>query len=171
MSPLLVIGYFSGYNHTVIILGIDPGTTRAGYGLIQKTGSRLTFLKGGLLKTTSKIHSELLNEICSDLSQIISEFKPVRAGLEKLFFTKNQKTGIMVAEARGAILSTLSRFDIPIIEYTPKEVKNFLTGSGSSVKADIIKTVEMILQTKIKGVDDVADALALAILASSSLRI
>ena len=118
----------------MIILGIDPGTTRAGFGLIKKTNSVLSFVAGGILATTSPDPAYRLHELTVSLEKIITKHKPDRVGIEKLFFAKNQKTALSVAEARGVILATFAKYNLPITEFAPNEVKQFLTGSGSSNK-------------------------------------
>lgn len=152
----------------MVILGIDPGTKRAGFGLIKKEKNILSFLKGGVLKSSSENQPEILAEITSDLKKIIDEFNPDLAGMEKLYFLKNKKTGLAVAEARGAITLTLKNNSLPIFEFSPTEIKSFLTGNGQADKEEVRHFVELILKEKITGVDDISDALAVAILASSS---
>ncbi|OGZ02665.1 MAG: crossover junction endodeoxyribonuclease RuvC [Candidatus Liptonbacteria bacterium RIFOXYC1_FULL_36_8] len=153
----------------MIIIGIDPGTSRAGYGLIKKENGRLSFLAGGILKSSSQNQAEKLLEIQNDLKKIIAKYKPSIAGIEKLYFMKNQKTALAVAEARGVILFTFAASKISILEFDPTEVKSSIAGSGCAGKKEVQKTVELILKEKIKGVDDISDALAIAILASSPL--
>ncbi|MFA5173218.1 MAG: crossover junction endodeoxyribonuclease RuvC [Candidatus Paceibacterota bacterium] len=152
----------------MIILGLDPGTKRAGFGLVNKEGGRLSFLAGGILKSFSENESEILSEISKDLEKIIKEFKPGLASIEKLFFMKNKKTGLQVAEARGVLILTLKNNSVPFLEFSPTEIKSCLTGSGRADKKEVQKTVELILNKKIKGVDDISDALAAAILAANS---
>lgn len=156
----------------MIILGIDPGTTRAGYGLISNDSRQLKFIASGLLKTSSPSASaDTLSEICFHLKNLISEFQPAAVGLEKLYFSKNQKTALAVSEARGALLLTLKDAGIPIYEFDPSEIKAAVTGNGRASKADIISTVKLILgNNNITGLDDTFDALAIAILTASSLK-
>ncbi len=150
----------------MIVIGIDPGTTRCGYGVIKKDGSRLSLLAAGILSSTGPDAPSRLSSLASHLKEIISLYHPERAAIETLYFSRNQKTALSIAEARGAILSVLSAAFLPIQEFSPTEVKSLLTGSGRASKHDIITTVELILKTKIKGVDDICDALAIAILAA-----
>jgi len=152
----------------MIILGIDPGTSRAGYGLIKKENSRLSYLQGGILKSSSKESSSILAEISSDLEKIIAAFRPDLAAVEKLYFLKNKKTGLAVAEARGALLLTLKKNNIPILEFSPTEIKSGLTGNGQADKKEVQKFVELILKQKINELDDTLDALAIALLAANS---
>jgi len=154
----------------MIILGIDPGTTRAGFGVIKKEKGIFSLLESGILETNSKDPSEILSKLSSHLEKIIKKHKPELAAIEKLYFSKNKKTALSVAEARGVILLSLKNNSIPIIEFSPTEIKSCLTGSGRAEKKDVIRSVELILKQKIEGVDDISDALAAAILASSRLQ-
>jgi len=150
----------------MIVIGIDPGTTRCGYGVVKKDGSRLSLVAMGILSSAGADGPSRLSSLSSHLKEIISLYRPDRAAIETLYFSRNQKTAIAVAEARGAVLSTLSAASLPIREFSPTEVKSLLTGSGRADKRDVAATVELILKTKIKAVDDVCDALAIAILAA-----
>lgn len=93
-----------------IILGIDPGTTTVGFALIEKNGRQISILNYGVITTAPKIPIPLkLLDITKDLEDLIDTYHPTVCGIEKLFFFNNQKTGIDVAQARGAILLTLQR--------------------------------------------------------------
>ncbi|MDD4761640.1 MAG: crossover junction endodeoxyribonuclease RuvC [Candidatus Pacebacteria bacterium] len=151
----------------MVILGLDPGTKRAGFGLINKEKNNISFISGGILKSSSENESEILSEISNDLEKIIKKFKPDLAAIEKLFFMKNKKTGLQVAEARGVLILTLKNNSVPFLEFSPTEIKSCLTGSGHANKKEVQKIVEIILNKKIKGVDDISDALAAAILAAN----
>lgn len=146
------------------IIGIDPGTTRIGFGIIESTKNRLTVLDYGIISTSGKDKSLDYKLISEGLSKLISAYKPERAGVEKLFFSNNQKTAMSVAEARGVIILTLANHCIPIIEPAPQQVKQAVSSYGSAGKAQVERMVRMILKIKdpIKP-DDAADALAIAI--------
>lgn len=149
------------------ILGIDPGTDRAGYGIIKKEGQILTLVEAGVLKTAKKKGAEVLYEIKKELDQIIGKHQPDLLATEKLYFTKNQSTGIQIAEARGVILVTARERNVPIVEFAPNEVKLAVTGYGGADKRAVLKMVKLILNTPALDVlDDAADALALAIAAA-----
>jgi len=107
-----------------IILGIDPGTTTVGYGIIEVTGNRRVILDCGVIKTTPKIELSLkLLDINADLLHLIETYRPEVCGIEKLFFHTNVTTGIDVAQSRGAILLALAQKGVRIREYTPLQVK------------------------------------------------
>jgi len=97
----------------MVILGIDPGTARVGYGVVEILGNKITHLDSGLIKVSSR-GVEALSEIESGIKELVRRRKPERVGVEKLFFVKNQKTGIRVAEARGGIRRTAGASSIRV---------------------------------------------------------
>lgn len=145
------------------ILGIDPGTSRIGYGVIE-TGNSLKLLKYGVIEAKEKTLTEKISNFSKQLEMLLDEIKPETAGIEKLFFAKNQKTAIDVAQARGAILAILLKKNIPVSEYAPNEVKSQVTGYGLADKKGVAKMVKAILGiSELPGYDDASDALAVAI--------
>lgn len=152
-----------------IILGIDPGSVRVGVGIIEKNGNTLIHIESGLLdiKSDPDKGEQLLN-LEKKLKRVLNKTKPDLAGVEKLFFSKNQKTALAVSEARGIILKTLAEFKIPTIELTPSEVKLAVTGNGNASKEAVAKMIGYFLKIQAKSmIDDVTDALALAIAVSN----
>lgn len=153
------------------ILGIDPGMAIVGYGLIETDSGRPILLSSGSIQTNkNKSDSERLLEIYNDLSQIVEEYKPDCASVENLFFFKNQKTVIPVAEARGVILTVLEKYGIPAYSYTPMEVKQVLTGYGRADKKEVEQMVKISLGTDtLPKLDDTVDAVAIAICHSRNI--
>lgn len=152
----------------MIILGIDPGTATTGYAVIQKAkNNSYMILDFGVINTDKHISdAERLLVLFSDLSEIIKKHKPDRAGVEKLFFTTNQKTAITVAQARGTVLLALEQHTIPIHEFTPLQVKSTICGYGSADKKQVQYMVKQTFKLdKIPKPDDAADALAIALCA------
>ena len=147
------------------ILGIDPGMAIVGYGIIDIRGDEINLLTSGSIRTDKSLDdSKRLLEIYNDLSQIVDTYKPDCASVEQLFFFKNQKTIIPVAEARGVILTVLEKYDIPTYSYTPMEVKQVLTGYGRAEKKEVDRMVHLILGTNnLPKLDDTVDAIAIAI--------
>lgn len=153
------------------ILGIDPGMAIVGYGLINKENDNLELLTSGSIQTDKKLSdSKRLLEIYTDLTTIIKKYKPDCASVEELFFFKNQKTIIPVAEARGVILTVLEMHGIPAYSYTPMEVKQVLTGYGRAEKKDVEQMVKITLENRVlPKLDDTIDAIAIAICHCRSL--
>ncbi len=157
---------------SMVILGIDPGFARLGYAVIKKDGQNLSILKYGCLETKSDLENVVrLQSLTLDLKNIVREYRPDVVGVEKLFFFKNKKTVIQVAEARGMILSVLGASGARILEYTPLEVKQALTGYGRATKDQVQKMLMQVfkLKTMIRP-DDAADAVAIAYTAAVSER-
>lgn len=159
------------YNLNMKILGIDPGMAIVGYGLIKYENEKSELLTSGSIQTSKNLSdSKRLLEIYNDLSIIIEKYSPDCASVEELFFFKNQKTVIPVAEARGVILTVLEKFSIPTYSYTPMEVKQVLTGYGRAEKKEVEQMVKLTLETdKLPKLDDTVDAIAIAICHSRSL--
>ena len=155
------------------ILGIDPGMAIVGYGMIEvNTGDEgIKLITSGSIQTDKTLtDSKRLLEISGDLAQILEIYKPDCASVEKLFFFKNQKTVIPVAEARGVILAVLEKYSIPTYEYTPMEVKQVLTGYGRAEKKEVEQMVKLALETEnLPKLDDTVDAIAIAICHSRSV--
>lgn len=152
----------------MLILGIDPGTTRVGYGLIKKDRG-LKLVKCGLLKIKSKEKTGRLLDLENSFKELLKKPKPDLAAVEKLYFMKNQKTGLEVAEARGIIILNIIKAGIPFIEYSPSQIKSSVAGYGLADKTAVSRMCAKILGVdKIKGFDDVSDALATAITASNA---
>jgi len=151
-----------------IILGIDPGTTTVGFAVISIEKNLRTILTYGVIHTTPKVpQSQKLLEIATDLDNIIATYKVTHGAVEKLFFSTNLKTGIDVAQSRGVILLSLEKKGIPLLEYTPLQVKKALCGNGNAVKWQIGRAVQLLFKLdEIPTPDDAADALGIAYLAS-----
>ena len=151
----------------MVILGIDPGTTTVGWGAINKQGNTVEVLGYGVIETTPKIAQEIkLKEIYQDILELFKNFKPDLVSIEKLFFFKNPKTVISVAEAIGVIKVACKLNDIDTVQYTPLQVKSIMVGYGRATKHQIQEEVKRYLKLKeIPKPDDAADGLALSICA------
>ena len=146
------------------ILGIDPGSRRIGYGLIEKTGQNFTYIEAGLLSIKSKSDETALQETKESLQTILKAFQPEICAVEKLYFVRNQTTGIAVGQTRGVIMLTLVEAGIPIKEFSPNEIKSKITGHGLSDKKSVEKMVALLLRQKdLRLIDDAWDALAIAL--------
>lgn len=156
----------------VKILGIDPGFGRMGFGMIEKMGSNLKMIDYGCVETdTKKTFAERLCSLAGELRQIIKKNQPDLMAVEELFFFKNLKTAINVAQARGAIILLAQEAGVPILELTPLQIKQSLSGYGRAEKQQVQKMVQIILKLKEKPrSDDAADALAVAIAAAAYYR-
>jgi crossover junction endodeoxyribonuclease RuvC len=144
-----------------------------GWGIIEVQGGKTTSVAYGHISTSKDLAPEKrLAEIASDLETIIKQYQPEEAAVEELFFFKNQKTIISVAQARGVILLTLENFCVNISGYTPLEVKQALTNYGRAEKTQIQLMVQAILKLPaIPQPDDTADALAIALCHASRRKV
>lgn len=155
----------------MLILGIDPGTGRTGYGLVRiESGQSPILVSCGCIETDKDmLPHERLKDLFLQLGTLIKEHKPDVMAVEKLFFNRNITTAMGVCEARGVILLAASLESVPIFEYTPIQVKEALTGYGRASKAEVKEMVKIHLSVdRIKGPDDVSDALAIAVCHSFS---
>ena len=143
-----------------------------GYGMIGVDNDKIELLTSGSIQTNKNLSdSKRLLEIYNDLSEIVETYKPDCASVEQLFFFKNQKTIIPVAEARGVILTVLEKYNIPTFSYTPMEVKQVLTGYGRADKKEVEQMVRITLQTdNLPKLDDTVDAIAIAICHSRGIN-
>lgn len=152
----------------MIILGIDPGTATTGYGVIdykKKNKKQIVCLDYGIIQTSPKqTVGERLIQLNFDLNEIIKKYKPELAAVESLFFFKNLKTAMPVSQARGIIIYTLSKKNVPFVEVTPQQAKTSVTGYGKATKNQVQKMVQQLLYLEeMPKPDDAADALAIAI--------
>jgi crossover junction endodeoxyribonuclease RuvC len=157
----------------MIILGIDPGYDRLGIAVIEKnTKGKEKLLHSNCLQTSAKDDISIrFLAIGTEVARIIKEYKPEAVALETLFITKNQKTAMRVAEARGVIIYEAVRAGIPIFEYSPMQIKSAITSDGKSDKERIIKMVHILIDIPAKKtVDDEYDAIAVALTHSTRVR-
>jgi crossover junction endodeoxyribonuclease RuvC len=149
----------------LIVLGIDPGTARTGYGLVERTGSSLRSLDYGCIETTSEwTLPQRLLAIHGVVTHLIETYRPELVAVERLFFNKNVQTAFAVGQARGAVLLTAAQHSLPVFEYGPHEVKMAVTGYGRAQKDQVQRMVQVVLGlAQLPRPDDAADALAVAI--------
>lgn len=159
----------------MIIIGIDPGVAKTGYGVVNKTKKfkcqKLKCLGFGLIETKKDLpFPKRLAILSRGLRKILKRHRPSLAAIETLFFFQNKKTAIKVSQASGVILYTLEQAGIKVKEYSPQEVKKFLCKNGWGKKEEVQKRVKRVLKLKTTLPDDAADALAIAILAAKRLK-
>lgn len=149
----------------MIILGIDPGTSITGYGLIEHKGNKHRLIEYGVIRSRGSEELALrLNEIYIGVCRIIDMYKPDHMAVEELFFNKNTKTALAVGHARGVIILAGHMKGLPMYEYTPLQVKQSVVGYGRAEKQQVQYMVKTILNLEnIPKPDDAADALAIAI--------
>lgn len=156
------------FSKNQIILGIDPGYGRLGLAILEKQNSKEILLYSECFETSSKLtHSERLLALAKKIEEIITKYKPDQIAIETLLWSKNVKTAMQVAEARGVILLEAARKKILIREFNPNQIKLAVTGYGKSDKKQIINMVEKLVKLPAKKRhDDEYDAIATALTAS-----
>ncbi len=148
----------------MIFLGIDPGTTRIGFGIIKSERGKFEVIKYGIFTQLSPAG------VMDEINNIAKKYNPDMASVEKLFFFKNQKTIISVSEMRGVIMAALAINNIPVREYTPLQVKQAVSSYGRAGKEEVQKMVRLILGIKERITpDDAADGLAIAICCANNI--
>jgi crossover junction endodeoxyribonuclease RuvC len=155
------------------ILGIDPGYERIGIAVVEKNkGEKENLIYSECFKTSAKIpFTERLKLIGEKIQKIIKEHKPEVLGIETLFFTTNQKTAILVSEARGVILYEAIKNNLEIFEVSPLQIKVAVTGYGKADKKDVLKMVKLLIKVpEGKNSDDELDAIAIALTSFAHLK-
>lgn len=152
----------------MLALGIDPGTAICGYGFVEYKGSRLIPHEYGAITTSPKARmQDRLMTLYDELDGLIKKYKPDVMGVEQLFFNRNVTTAIPVGQARGVVLLAAAKNNLELVERTPLQVKQAVTGYGKADKKQVIYMVTKLLHLpKSPSPDDVADALAVAICTS-----
>ena len=150
----------------MIVIGIDPGTATTGYGFVREMpDGSLQSLAYGVIKTPARMAMpERLALLHTELNQLLLLHKPDTSAVEKLFFQKNVKTAISVAQGRGVAILALAQSGLEVEEYTPLEIKQSVAGYGGADKKQVQQMVRALLNLDaIPKPDDAADALAVAI--------
>ena len=149
----------------MVVLGIDPGVATVGFGIVSETGGNPKYKSSGVITTPAGMRLALrLKQINDDVSELIQTFKPDAIAVEELFFNTNQKTALIVAQGRAAIILAGEKHGIPMFEYTPLQVKKAVAGYGRATKIQVMEMVKRLLTLEqLPKPDDAADALAIAI--------
>ncbi len=155
-----------------IILGFDPGVADTGFGIINDENGKLVCLEYGSIKTAAQLHlPERLVIIYSAVQKLLKKYSPALISIEQLFFSKNVKTAMAVGQARGVVLLACEQSGVPIMEFTPNQVKQAVSSYGGANKEQVQRMVQMLLRLEeIPKPDDAADALAIAICGSGNCK-
>jgi len=147
------------------ILGIDPGLSTTGYGVIDESEQVLDVVTfGGIKKSPKASFTENLLAIYQNINQIIMEYRPDGCAIENIFYHQNKKTAIIMGHVRGVAMVAAAERGLPVHEYSPKEVKLSIVGMGGASKQQVQAMVKTLLKmNEIPQPEDAADALAVAI--------
>jgi crossover junction endodeoxyribonuclease RuvC len=162
-----------GITTPMIIMGVDPGTARVGWSIIEVIGSVIKPTAYGCIETLKDKNPETrLEEIYDAMNIILTTYKPDCMAVEDLFFSSNAKTAIAVGQSRGIILLAASKSRVPVISYSPLTIKRTITGDGNADKKQMTRMVVLTLRLKeAPKLDDTADALAIAMTHAYSYKI
>lgn len=149
-----------------VTIGIDPGLNRTGYAVIERRGGRAVLREGGVVRSTKTLSlAERVLEIGRGVREVLDEFTPAAVAIEQVFsHAEYPKTAVLMAHARGTILFNIADKGIPVVHYTPTQIKRLLTGSGRASKEQIQHAIRQELHlAEILEPNDVADAAAVAL--------
>jgi len=149
----------------VFVLGIDPGLSRCGYGAVDRDGNALRARACGVIRTPPDLPvGERLLALETELGALVAELRPTAIAIEQVFFQTNVRSAMAVGQASGIALLVAARGAIPVVQYTPSEVKMAVTGFGGADKRQMQSMVQVLLRLPAPpDPPDVADALALAL--------
>lgn len=147
----------------MIILGIDPGSRKTGYGLINAVGTKLEYIDCGVIKLPDSPLPERLKIIAANLGDIIHQYAPQAASVEQVFLSNNASSALKLGQARGAAVVAAMQNNVPVSEYSAKQIKQAVVGGGGADKAQVQYMVRLLLRLNGNPAEDAADALAAAI--------
>ncbi len=146
-----------------IILGIDPGSRKCGYGLINAVGSRLDYLTCGVIRVETLAFPDRLQVIFESLSHVIAEYQPQFAAIEEVFVGKSASSALKLGHARGVAMVVCSNHKLEIFEYATRKIKKALVGTGTADKAQMQHMIKTLLRLSDTPGEDAADALSVAV--------
>lgn len=145
------------------ILGIDPGSRRTGFGIIEARGDRVSSICHGVIKTGNGTFPERLGLIFTGIRDLVSEYRPDQSAVESVFVSHNANSAIKLGQARGAAITALVNGELAVAEYSPRSVKQAIVGRGGADKAQVEHMVRVLLGLRETLAEDAADALAVAL--------
>lgn len=148
----------------VLILGVDPGLNRCGWGLVMSEGSRLSHVAHGVIKPSQQQQlASRLHDVFEGLSAVIEQYQPHEAAVEETFVNSNARAALVLGQARGVALAAAARRGLVVAEYAPTTIKKAVVGSGAADKTQISFMVRRLLPTAGEVTADAADALGVAL--------
>jgi crossover junction endodeoxyribonuclease RuvC len=147
----------------VRILGLDPGSIRTGYAIVETKGPNVAYIVSGAIRTQGESFAERLQEIFAGVDQLTSEFRPDEVAIERVFMHRNADSALKLGQARGAALCATFALRPRVFEYAPREVKQAVVGTGAAEKEQVQLMVKRLLNIAGPLGADAADALAIAL--------
>jgi crossover junction endodeoxyribonuclease RuvC len=154
----------------VRILGVDPGSRRTGFGVIECRGADYVHIAHGCLNVGSAVMTERLRLIFDGLQSLIDEHHPAEVAVERVFVNRNVESALKLGQARGAALCAVPK-GVPVFEYAPRAIKMALVGSGAAEKAQVAHMITALLRLSGRIGPDASDALAVAVCHAHSRRL
>ncbi len=147
------------------VIGIDPGFNKTGFGIVEQVGSKLSVCEFGVIRPEIECSlEEKLSFVFKEVQRLCEVHKPEMASVEELFFVNNVRSGIKVGEMRGVLVLACTLADIPVYHYTPKQIKQALTGTGAAEKEQVARMVQILTGAEKRKIPlDAYDALAAAV--------
>ena len=145
------------------ILGIDPGSIKTGYGIIESKGNHTKHIENGVIKVKGETLAEKLKIINVQITAIIKKFQPDEIAIEKVFMHRNADSALKLAQARGAAITACAMNEIALFEYSATQVKQACVGNGHATKEQVQHMIKILLCLEKIPLTDAADALAGAI--------
>jgi len=146
-----------------IIIGIDPGSRITGFGVIKMNGRNLEYVASGCIKVKEGILSDRLNQIFDCISEVVQEYKPDEAAIEQVFMSKNADSALKLGQARGAAMVAMAQHALVVAEYSARQIKQAVVGTGGADKTQVQHMVTSLLGLSASPQADAADGLAVAI--------
>ena len=146
-----------------IILGIDPGSRKCGYGVINTVGTRLEYIASGVIRVETLEFADRLQAIFENISQIIAEYQPQFAAVEEVFMGKSASSALKLGHARGVAMVACTNNKIEVFEYATRKIKQAVVGTGLAEKEQMQHMIKTLLKLSEVPGEDAADALSVAV--------
>ena len=148
---------------TIRVLGIDPGSQRTGFGVLDAAGPRLVYVASGVIRTSEGDFAARLCEIFRCMQAIVTQYRPQEIAIEKVFVNRNPDSALKLGQARGAAICGAANANADVFEYATRQIKQAVVGSGAAEKAQVQLMMRSLLKLDGPMAEDAADALAAAV--------
>ncbi|UTF60368.1 crossover junction endodeoxyribonuclease RuvC [Gilvimarinus sp. DA14] len=146
-----------------IVMGVDPGSRKTGFGLVNATGGRCEYITSGVIRIPDIAFPERLKLIFDSVTQLIEQHCPQEFAIEQVFMAKSAGSALKLGQARGAAIVAAVNQSLPVAEYEARKVKQAITGTGAADKLQVQHMVKTLLKLPACPQEDAADALAIAL--------
>jgi crossover junction endodeoxyribonuclease RuvC len=151
------------FGAAVRVLGVDPGSQRTGFGIIDVTGPSLRYVASGVIRTSEGEFCDRLHEIFRCMRDLVSQYQPQEIAIERVFVNRNPDSALKLGQARGAAICGTVDSHASVFEYAPRQIKMAVVGTGSAEKKQVELMMKRMLKLEGKVAADAADALATAV--------